>query len=289
VSEDVLKAALLDILYELRESDIALLIGGGYGLFLKQHYLAASGETQTLFAPETWPQPRSTNDIDVLLRPEIVTESRSMGIIRKALDRLRFLPVPGAEYMQFVKPLDAVRSVKIDFLAGPLGKFEDPSKVKIDDRRIRPRPSVKLHAHRMDEAVVYEWEPTEVPVAGARSSGEHFEATIFIPQGFTFLLMKLHAFHDRRDDPKKDMAQHHALDLYRIVAMMTPAEYKVVERLAKDFGSRPAVRKASEIVRSFFSDPEQIGVLRMREHPLFAPNMKPTEFIEVLKELFPKM
>ena len=81
--DDVLKATLLDILYELRDSAFTLLIGGGYGLFLKQLHLASSGQTQTLFAPETWPQPRSTNDIDVLLRPEIVTESKHMDIIRR--------------------------------------------------------------------------------------------------------------------------------------------------------------------------------------------------------------
>jgi hypothetical protein len=126
-----------------RDSDFTLLIGGGYGLFLKQLHLASSGQTQTLFAPETWPQPRSTNDIGVLLRPEIVTESKHMDIIRKVLDRLGFLPVPGAEYMQFIETLDIGRTVKIDFLAGPLGKHGDPSKVKIDERRIRPPPQCK--------------------------------------------------------------------------------------------------------------------------------------------------
>ncbi len=65
--DDVLKATLLDILYELRDSDFTLLIGGGYGLFLKQLHLASSGQTQTLFAPETWPQPRSS----LLADPEL--------------------------------------------------------------------------------------------------------------------------------------------------------------------------------------------------------------------------
>ena len=287
--DDLLKTTLLDISYELRDSGITLLIGGGYGLFLKQLHFASSGQTSTLFTPETWPQPRSTNDIDVLLRPEIVTDSKSMGIIRRALDRLGFSPIPGAEYMQFIKSLDAVRFAKIDFLAGPLGKFEDPSKVKIDDRRVKPRPSVKLHAHRMDEAVVYELEPTEVPVSGRRTGGEQFEGKILVPQGFTYLLMKLHAFHDRRDDPEKDLAQHHALDLYRIVAMMTPGEYVIVEQLANDYRESGAAEKATEIVGEFFSEPEQLGILRMREHPLFAPNAKVSEFIEVLTDLFPKM
>jgi hypothetical protein len=141
----------------------------------------------------------------------------------------------------------------------------------------------------MDEAVVYERDPTNVPVAGVRSDGVHFEATVFVPQGFSYLLMKLHAFYDRRDDPDKDMARHHAIDLYRIVAMMTPREYEVVERLAKDFREGLAVENSRRIVNEFFSGLEQLGILRMREHPLFTPKMKLKELIEVLKELLPKM
>ena len=46
MTDDFLKTTLLDILYELSESDITLLIGGGYGLFLKQLHLASSGQTR---------------------------------------------------------------------------------------------------------------------------------------------------------------------------------------------------------------------------------------------------
>lgn len=180
--DDVLKETLLDILFELRDSEISLLIGGGYGLFLKQQHLATSGQTSTLFPLDTWPQPRATNDIDVLLRPEIVTESEHMGLIRRALEKLDLVPVPGAEYMQFVKTLGEGRSAKIDFLAGPLGDFLDPSKVKVDDRRIRPRPSVKLHAHRMDEAVVYERDPVAIPVTGAYPTKSHSKLRFSCPR-----------------------------------------------------------------------------------------------------------
>lgn len=36
---DLLRTALLDLLYELRETDVRLTIGGGYGLYLKREYL----------------------------------------------------------------------------------------------------------------------------------------------------------------------------------------------------------------------------------------------------------
>ena len=44
----------------------------------------------------------------------------------------------------------------------------------------------------------------------------------------TYILMKLFAFRGRKDDPAKGMAQHHALDLYRVVAMLTEDEMRAV-------------------------------------------------------------
>ena len=40
--------------------------------------------------------------------------------------------------------------------------------------------------------------------------------------------MRLFAFRGRKGDPAKGMAQHHALDLYRVVAMLTEDEMRAV-------------------------------------------------------------
>ena len=95
------------------------MLGGGYGLFLKQEHLTSSG-APTLIPPERWPEARATNDLDLLLRPETVARAKPMKMIRDALTRLGFEPVEGAEFYQFAKPLGGSRFVKIDFLAGPL-------------------------------------------------------------------------------------------------------------------------------------------------------------------------
>ena len=168
---DNLRAAFLDLLHELEDSEIDLMLGGGYGLFLKQEHLAKKG-TLTLIPPDSWPEARATNDIDLLLRPEIVTRAEHMKTIRDGLNRLGFEVIKGAEFYQFVKRLGGSRYVKVDFLAGPLGQYEDPSRVKVDSRRVKPKPSVGLHAHRSDEAVAYELEPITVSLTGALSSGE---------------------------------------------------------------------------------------------------------------------
>ena len=281
---DALKTTLLDLVHELRGTEIDVLLGGGYGLFLKQESLSRQPAT-TLFPPETWPQARATNDLDLLLRPEIVTESRHMKTLRDALDRLGFEPIPGALYYQFGKKLAGNKSVKIDLHAGQLGDAFDPKRVSIQSRRIKPKPSVKLHAHSTEEAVAYATEPLRIAVSGALSTGEPYESPILVPQGFTYLLMKLFAFRDRRDDAEKGLAQHHALDLYRIVAMLTEGEYEIVRGLADIHRDEEHVRTASKLVEEHFSGTTTLGVLRIREHPLFHERMEIGRFIEEIKEL----
>jgi hypothetical protein len=288
VPDDTLRPVLLDFLYELREKDIPLLIGGGYGLFLKQEHLARSSYTRTLLPPKEWPQARATNDIDLLLRPEILLAPEHMAILRETLDRLAFEPVAGAEYYQFEKPLGPGRSVRFDFLTGPSSQFAHRQDLQIDSSRVRPRESVGLHAHPLEEAIAYEKDATRVAVTGLRSNGDLYVAEILVPQAFTYMLMKLFAFRDRKDDPDKDMARHHALDLYRVAAMMTEVEYEVVRRLATENREASVVREASRIVADFFSSSTALGVLRIREHPLYSDDMDIEEVLRLLAELFPR-
>ena len=284
---DDLRTAFLDLLHELEDSEIDLMLGGGYGLFLKQEHLDKKG-TMTLIPAESWPEARATNDIDLLLRPEIVSRAEHMKTIRDCLDRLGFEVVKGAEFYQFAKRLRGSRYVKVDFLAGPLGQYEDPSRVKVDSHRVKPKPSVGLHAHRSDEAVAYDLEPITVSLTGTRSNGEEAVYEVRIPQAFSYLMMKLFAFRDRKDDAEKEFAQHHALDLYRIVAMLSEPEYTIVQSLSTKYRDDDHVREASGIVSSFFAETEALGILRIREHPLFVGGFDLRQFIEVLRELFPK-
>lgn len=78
-AQSILKTSLLDLLYELRDDNIPLILGGGYGLYLKQVHLQATLESPTLIAGELWPAPRATEDLDILLRTEIVLDAGRMG------------------------------------------------------------------------------------------------------------------------------------------------------------------------------------------------------------------
>ena len=120
---DPLLTTLLDLDAALESQE--LIIGGGYGLYLKQLYLKQNPQIRTLFPPNALPSARTTEDIDLILRAEVVTDSKSMKAIRDALDTLGFTVVATAKYTQFVRDMQPGQ-VKIDLLAGSVGRICQP-------------------------------------------------------------------------------------------------------------------------------------------------------------------
>src|SRR5262245_21675422 len=99
---DPLRACLLDLLYELRDKDIPLTVGGGFGLFLKRQHLAERHE-RTLYVE--LPEPRATNDIDVFLRADLLTDRASTAALVNVIVRLGYVPVEEARYFQWKRPV----------------------------------------------------------------------------------------------------------------------------------------------------------------------------------------
>ncbi len=222
-----LQTSLLDLLHEIEGTEIKVIIGGGFGIYLKVARVAKEGR-RTLW--REWPEPRSTNDLDLFLRPELLVESKKLKPMAEAIARLGYQVVPGAEKYQFVKPglvgTDA-GSVKIDILTGPQSRFKG-TKVRADARRARPHPSIGIHAHPVDEALTLEDGLLPVILSGKLSSGLPSAAEIFLPHPYTFSLMKLFAFRDRLGDANKDFGRYHALDLYTILATTTEDEWAYI-------------------------------------------------------------
>ncbi|MEX1027716.1 MAG: hypothetical protein WD049_06885 [Candidatus Paceibacterota bacterium] len=264
MSDDPLLTTLLDLDAAL-DSTPPLIIGGGYGLYLKQLYLGDHPGIPTLFPHGDLPEARTTNDIDLILRAEIVTDSESMRSIRVALDQLGCSVVETAKYTQFVRKVPRGQ-VKIDLLAAPLGRFAE--RVPKDPRRVKPRPSVKLHASKLEEALAVDRHAVRIPITGPLSSGAEHGTEILVPQAFSYLLMKLCAFRDRMNDADKSLGQHHALDVYRIVGMLTRDEDADVRRLSAESHKHPTVVDAREIAGIHFVSPDGLGRLRILEHPL---------------------
>jgi hypothetical protein len=219
-----LQTSLLDLLHEMEGSEVKVIIGGGFGIYLKVVHVAKEGR-RTLW--REWPEPRSTNDLDLFLRPELLIESEKLKPLAEAIERLGYQAVAGAEKYQFVKPCAGGAdpgSVKIDILTGPQSRFKG-TKVRADARRARPHPSIGIHAHPVDEALTLEDGLLPIVLAGALSSGVPGKAEIFLPHPYTFAMMKLFAFRDRVEDADKDFGRYHALDLYTILATTTEDEW----------------------------------------------------------------
>lgn len=281
---DPLTRSLLDLLYELRGYDLPLTVGGGFGLFLKRLHLARTGE-RTLFGE--LPSPRATNDLDLFVRAEVLADFARTRELADAIRRLGYQVVEEAKFLQWRREIvvaGVTQRVKIDVLVGPLGEFR--KKLYVNRPRARPKQSIEFHAHCVEEAVRLEDRPLAVALSGERTSGEPFEGMVYVPQAFPYLMMKLHAFSDRKEDERKDVGRHHALDLYTIVGMMTEPEYDEATEVGRLHAADPYVQMAQQIVRADFGSQTGLGVIRLREHPLYRTGFQVDDFIGVLKEVF---
>lgn len=281
-----LQTSLLDLLHHIEGTDIKLIIGGGFGIYLKIDHVQRLG-VRTLL--QEWPEPRSTNDLDLFLRPELLIDSGKLKPLAEAISRLGYQRVPGAEKYQFVKPGSGgskAGSVKIDILTGPQSRFKG-TKVKADARRARPHPSVGIHAHPVNETPTLEEGLLPVSLHGKLSSDEPWQAEVFLPHPYTFLMMKLFAFRDRLNDAEKEFGRYHALDLYSILATTTEMEWKHAIEIRDQERDDPYIVEAGRLVSAHFSTLDHLGMIRLRESPYYRAELQLDEFMSTLKELFP--
>ena len=122
---DQLTASLLDLLHALEGQDIPITVGGGFGLYLKRRHLETTRQ-RTLF--DQLPQPRSTNDLDLFLRTEVLVDLERTRQVAAAITQLGFNAVEAAKYLQWQREVIVAgvpQQVKIDVLVGPLGDAEE--------------------------------------------------------------------------------------------------------------------------------------------------------------------
>ncbi|WP_319522899.1 hypothetical protein [uncultured Desulfosarcina sp.] len=281
-----LQTALLDLLQKLHNSEVRLIAGGGFGIYLKTDHVKRSGMRTLL---DQWPEPRSTNDLDLFLRPELLIESSKLRPLVSAISELGYQVVHGAEKYQFAKlglGGTSVGGIKIDILTGPQSRFHGTG-VKADTRRARPKPSVGIHAHPVEEALTLEDGLLPIMLAGTLSSGEPWESEIFLPHPYTFLMMKLFAFRDRHDDPDKEFGRYHALDLYTILATTTEEEWDYALQLRDQYKNEPFAKEAGKLVSECFSSQERLGMIRLMESPYYRPELQHEDFMSALQEMVP--
>lgn len=284
---DVLKTALLE-LAEAVGDEIPLIVGGGFGLYLRQEQLRRSGKRTLL--PQL-PEPRATNDIDLFVRMEVLVRVEAVRTLQRQIEQLHYEPVKGAEYFQWIRNEADDRQVKIDLLCGPMGDFSTQLHTN-SLPRVRPkapRNTLRFHARQTDEAIELDARAVALDIEGRRPDGTTTTWTIQVPHPFTYLMMKLFAFDDRKDDEEKNVGRHHAMDLYRIVAMTTESEYEDTVSLGTAYQGDPRIQRARRIVYDHFDRPTDLGMLRLREHTLFHNELAIEDFGKVLKEVFPSV
>jgi hypothetical protein len=261
-----------------------LIIGGGYGLVLRSERIRESGARTLL--PEI-PAARSTEDLDVFLKAEIIGDQSKTKSIRDALDQLHYEPV--VKNFQFARSINfagSKRSVKIDLLASPVPAYLAQN-VKADNTRIRPRGAYKeLHARLTPEAITIEEYLSPVNIGEAENP-----TMVFIPHPFSYLLLKLFALRDQVDNERKEYGRHHAYDVYATAAMTTEEEWDQAVQLREKYIDVEQVVEARSIVSGLFATIESLGTLRLQEHVLSVgddlPRRQIADFLDILRELFP--
>ena len=280
-----LTSALLDLLHELENTDIKLIVGGGFGIYLRYR---ESLRTHPRTLLKELPEPRSTNDLDLFLRTELLVDPARVVALSRALDRLGYKAIETAKYYQFMKkgPGGAnAGSMKIDLLTGPEHVF-DAMGLRTDPRRVRPASSAHLHAHPVNEALTLEEGLMPVRLDGRLSSGEEAKGEIFLPHLFTFLMMKLFAFRDCMNDAIKDYGRHHALDMYSVVALMTEEDWDSSVAMYAEHRGDPKIEEACGLIDKLFGSELDFGVLRLKESAYYRPEFQVEEFLKALRDLF---
>jgi len=282
-----LSDALCDLLKQIDRTDLRLIIGGGFGIYLKIKHVRQAA-AQTIIDPLFWPEERSTNDLDLFLRPELLVDSARLKPLAQAISNLDYEVVPTAKKYQFIKAASKKAegaTIKIDILTGPQAAFTNKG-LRVDNRRVHPKPSVDLHAHPVDAALTLERDLAAVNVSGTLSSGKPWTGEVFLPHPFTFAMMKLFAFRDRLTvEPDEEKAQYHALDLYSILGTATEDEWNQGLRLRDEFRDHSSVIEAGGIVREYFAAPEQMGIIRLKESNYYRDDFKLRDFSSGLLEL----
>jgi hypothetical protein len=284
VSEQYLRTSLMDLHSHLRDKGISLLLGGGFGLYLKQLDLLTKQSVRTLLPVEAWPKPRTTNDLDLFVPIELLVTRADMQTIRTTLDELKFEAIQGSEFWQFVLP---ATNVKIDLLTGPVTDAMKPllKMDTTDNRRVRPKGDLKLHARYTPEALGIGEHQEAILVQGRLSNGTDYQGTIIIPSPFTYLMMKITAFGDQVDSEKRVFGRHHALDVYRIIAMLNEERYALTKEQFKSYANEPSVQHVVALSKELFGSTESPGIMRMREHAFYDTNLDIVAFIDALQDL----
>lgn len=217
---------------ELAQVGGRLLVAGGYGLFLKQRWLAGKAEPRIVVPLERWldASPRVTKDLDLVVGLDLIADEYANGRLREVLEKhgFRITDRREGQRWQFVKDLGEKRRVVVELHAA--SPAPDENRLKADRIRVKHKPSLGVdgvHGRHNPEALGCEFSPFEFSIGGVG---------IVVPNPVTWTVMKLTAASDRwnraqqsdLDVRERSFSREHAVkhihDACRVVAMMSMEE-----------------------------------------------------------------
>lgn len=270
-----------------------LVLGGGYGLYLRQQARQFAEDMQTVIDDRrVWPAARSTKDLDVYLHAELFITPTRLDAVHTALQSLGYQPFGSPTRRgdwQFERGTDPEKVI-IDLLIGDPGEYRaglDSSRAA--ERVVKPKQRVgDLAARRHDHALALETHARAEPLRARLADGSHIETTVRVPHAFTYLLLKLFAVRNCLEapharEPNWSEARKHALDLFRVVAMTTEAEDTEILGLAQTFATVEAFIEAQRIRREWLAD---ITADRPRDLLAEIDSTTAAQFIATLRAYF---
>lgn len=276
---DTLIDALIELAKLLEGKGIPLIVGGGLSLYIRTIFLTKKRSPRY---PKKVLQ-RSTKDIDIFLTSDIIINPEKIMIIRDSLEVLGYKPK--TRFFQFINEKENGKDVVIDILSAPPNP-KDIEKTKISKPRIKPKGIERFHAYLVQEAI-----GLSIGIINVREVTNEIKfSNIYLPSSFIYIILKLHAFRDRISDDSKDNGRHHAYDIFATVTDMDQADWdNAKEHYNKEFNS-DYVKTSQKIIKEYFSDVTQMGIIRLKENELYDRNKDEfinyiSDFIRDLKEL----
>jgi len=230
---------LLELAVEFKKIGIKPLICGGLGIYLR-------------FCNRKSGLPlRTTNDIDLMLtKTQLMEKSNRDSIVHIITAKLDYIVCEEGKHFQFQKG-----NQRLDILTQPVEGID----VK-DFRAVLVKS--KLHGHITPEAAFIEEDSKEIPLSRIIPGEKMAQGIeVLVPSLTNQLILKLFAFEDRNEGPRKNdsQAQVHAFDIYIIAALANINDYREGRQFLSRHNDSDIIQKAKSIVVSGFSSIEQPG------------------------------
>ncbi|HIJ54002.1 MAG TPA: hypothetical protein HPP66_12755 [Planctomycetes bacterium] len=251
--DEMIFRQLLELASAFKEIGIKPLICGGLGIYIR------------FYDKQSELPLRITNDIDLMLtKTQLLEQSRRNAIAEIIIDKLKYIAYEGGKHFQFQKG-----NQYLDILAQPVEGIDTK-----DFRAVLVKS--KLHGHLTPESVFIEEDLKTVSLLHIMPGNEMAKGLeVLVPSLTNQLILKLFAFDDRNEGPRKDeaQAQVHAFDIYTIATLASLNDYREGQQFLSRHNDSGIVQRALSIVGNQFSSVEQPGWLCVLRAANFYPNL----------------